>query len=90
MQIGIGYIRPMAGMTISIPDALKDWAEVRVAQGRYRDTSDYLGDLVRRDQQAEQARRRLQAAIDEGLASPETDETIEDIIAAGRDRRAAQ
>lgn len=80
----------MTGMSISIPDALKDWVKARVAQGRYRDTSEYLGDLVRRDQEAEQARRKLQAAIDEGLASPETDATIEDIIAAGRSRRAAR
>jgi len=56
-------------MNISIPDKLKSWAETRVAEGRYSSTSDYVRDLVRRDQDAEQARRRLQAAIDEGRAS---------------------
>lgn len=59
----------MAQMNISIPDKLKGWAEARVAEGRYSSTSDYVRDLVRRDQEAEEARRRLQAAIDEGRAS---------------------
>ena len=84
------YNRNMAQMNVSIPDKLKGWAEKRVAEGRYSSTSDYVRDLVRRDQEQEEARRRLQAAIDEGLASPETDATIESIIAEGRRRRAAR
>lgn len=76
----------MAQMNVSIPDKLKGWAEARVAEGRYSSTSDYVRDLVRRDQEAEEARRRLVAAIDEGLASPETHTTIDDIIARGRKR----
>jgi antitoxin ParD1/3/4 len=76
----------MAQMNISIPEKLKGWAESRVAEGRYSSTSDYVRDLVRRDQENEEKLRRLQAAIDEGLASPETDTTIEDIIARGRAR----
>lgn len=62
----------MAQMNVSIPQALKDWAEARVSEGRYSSTSDYIRDLVRRDQEAEEAKRRLQAAIDEGFASPES------------------
>jgi antitoxin ParD1/3/4 len=77
----------MAQMNISIPDKLKGWAEARVAEGRYSSTSDYMRDLVRRDQEAEEARRRLQAAIDEGRASGISERTIEDIIAAVRKRR---
>lgn len=59
----------MAQMNVSIPDGLKSWVEQRVAEGRYSSSSDYVRDLVRRDQEAEEARRRLQAAIDEGRAS---------------------
>lgn len=76
----------MAQMNISIPEKLKGWAESRVAEGRYSSTSDYVRDLVRRDQEHEEKLRRLQAAIDEGLASPITDTTVEDIIARGRVR----
>jgi len=59
----------MAQMNISIPEKLKGWAESRVAEGRYSSTSDYVRDLVRRDQENEEKLRRLQAAIEEGLAS---------------------
>lgn len=76
----------MAQMNISIPEPLKSWAESRVAEGRYSSTSDYVRDLVRRDQEAEEARRRLQAAIDEGFASGISNRTIEDIIADRRKR----
>jgi antitoxin ParD1/3/4 len=59
----------MAQMNVSIPDKLKGWAEQRVAEGRYSSTSDYIRDLVRRDQENVERARRLQAAIDEGRAS---------------------
>lgn len=74
----------MAQMNISIPDKLKSWAESRVAEGRYSSTSDYVRDLVRRDQEQEEKLRRLRAAIEDGLASGVSTRTIEDIIA---DRR---
>jgi antitoxin ParD1/3/4 len=74
----------MAQMNISIPDKLKSWVENRVADGSYASSSDYLRDLVRRDQRHEEARMRLQSEIDLGLASPESSRTIADIIAEGR------
>lgn len=83
------YTRHMAQMNISIPDQLKSWAEARVAEGRYSSTSDYVRDLVRRDQEYAEKLQRLQAAIDEGRASPSSERKIEDIIADERRRRAA-
>lgn len=77
----------MAQMNISIPDKLKSWAEARVAEGRYSSTSDYVRDLVRRDQETEEARRRLQVAIDEGRNSGISDKSVADIIAESRSRR---
>lgn len=71
-------------MNISLPDKLKSWAEARVADGRYSSTSDYVRDLMRRDQEAAEAVARLQALVDEGRASPSSDRTIEDIIAERR------
>ncbi len=80
----ISYYMCMAQMNISIPDKLKNWVENRVADGSYASSSDYMRDLVRRDQRTEEARIRLHAEIDRGLASPESDRTIADIIAEGR------
>lgn len=73
-------------MNVSLPDGLKSWAETRVAEGRYSSTSDYVRDLMRRDQEAEEKLRNLREMIEVGLASPETDATIESIIADSRAR----
>ena len=67
-------------MNVSLPDQLKGWAESRVAEGRYSSTSDYVRDLVRRDQEREEKRRVLQAAIDEGLASPIPDRLFDEVV----------
>lgn len=71
----------MAQMNISIPEQLKSWAEGRVAEGRHSSTSDYVRDLIRRDQEEEEAWRALKAAVDEGFESPETDATTDEIFA---------
>lgn len=59
----------MAQMNISITEALKSWAEARVAEGSYSSTSDYVRDLVRRDREYTEKLKALQAAIDAGRAS---------------------
>ncbi len=70
----------MAQMNISVPDKLKSWAESRVAEGRYSSTSDYVRDLLRRDQDDEAKRRLLIAEIEKGLASPISDQTVDDVF----------
>ena len=59
----------MATMNISLPDALKLWAESRTDTGMYDTTSDYVRDLIRRDQERAVAIAELQVLIDIGLAS---------------------
>ena len=41
----------MASLNIALPDQLKAWIEAQVAAGRYVNASDYVRDLVRRDQE---------------------------------------
>ena len=36
----------------SLPDGLKAWTDARVAEGRFSNPSDYVRDLIRRDQDA--------------------------------------
>ncbi len=79
----------MAQMNISVPDQLKSWAEARVAEGRYSSTSDFMRDLIRRDQDDEERRRRLMADIEEGLASPISDQTMDDVFDRVRARHQA-
>lgn len=77
----------MAQMNVSLPEKLKHWADTRVAEGRFSSTRDYIRDLMRRDQEAEEARHRLQAAIDAGRASGISGRSIDDIITEVRARR---
>lgn len=74
----------MAQMNVSLPDGLKAWADARVAQGRYSSASDYVRDLLRRDQDEAEKRARLQAEIDIGLASGTSKRSVTDIIRASR------
>ena len=76
----------MAQMNVSVPDGLKAWAEARVAEGRYSSTSDYVRDLMRRDQERAERIANLQRLIDEGRASGISDRTMQDLLAEGRKR----
>ena len=41
----------MATMNISLPDQMKEWVEAQSGSGRYSNASDYVRDLIRRDQE---------------------------------------
>jgi len=59
----------MSTMNISLPEQMKAWVEAQTLDGRYANSSDYVRDLIRRDQERQRAIAELQAAVDEGLAS---------------------
>lgn len=59
----------MATMNISLPDPMRDWVQSRIDSGQYGNNSDYIRDLIRRDQERLGKIKAMQAAIDEGLAS---------------------
>ena len=54
----------MATMNVSLPDAMKEWVEAQVETGKYGNTSDYVRDLVRRDQERAEAQQKLQQLVD--------------------------
>ena len=85
------YVIPMSQLNVSIPPALKSWIDHRVAEGRYSSASDYVRDLVRRDQESEPDDVEwVKAMLAEGMASGISDEKpgsiIENIIARRRAR----
>lgn len=59
----------MATMNISLPDPMRDWVEVQVEGGRYSNNSDYVRDLIRRDQECNDKLKALQSAITKGINS---------------------
>ena len=55
-------------LSLAIPETLTEYIDERVAAGGNGNRSEYIRELVRQDQR-EQARTRLRALIEEGLAS---------------------
>lgn len=77
----------MATMNISLPDAMKEWVEQQVATGRYANVSDYMRDVLRREQATV---GRLQGMVDEAIESGVVEmspaELFEDIKRRSRER----
>ena len=59
----------MATMNVSLPEQMKHWVESQARTGRYSNASDYVRDLIRRDQERAGEIARMQALIAEGLES---------------------
>jgi antitoxin ParD1/3/4 len=55
-------------MSFALPESLRAYIDERVQSGQYGNTSEYLRDLVRRDQD-DQAKKRLRDLITAGLES---------------------
>ena len=76
----------MATMNISLPDQMKAWVEAQTQDGRYANSSDYVRDLIRRDQIRAEKIANMQRLIDEGRASGISDRSMADIKAEARAR----
>jgi antitoxin ParD1/3/4 len=75
-------VMTMATMNISVPDPMKDWVQSQVNTGAYANTSDYVRDLIRQDQESRNKIQQLQAAITKGLESGVSDKSFDEIIKA--------
>jgi antitoxin ParD1/3/4 len=58
----------MASLNISLPAPLREWIEAQVKRGRYGNASEYVRELIRRDQER-QAQGRLEELLLEGIKS---------------------
>jgi antitoxin ParD1/3/4 len=63
--------KTMATMNVSLPALMKAWVEERSADGRYANSSDYVRDLIRKDQERAEAIAEIQALITRGIESGE-------------------
>ena len=66
------------------------WIKEQIEKGDYTNDSEYLRDLVRRDQANQQNLEELRAAIQEGLDSAISDKTLEQIWKEAEERHAKQ
>lgn len=74
----------MATMNISLPDPMKAWVEDQAKDGRYSNSSDYVRDLIRRDQIRAEKIANMQKLVDEAYASGISDRSFDEIIASAR------
>jgi len=74
----------MATMNVSLPTAMKDWVESRAETGRYSNASDYVRDLIRRDQERAGKIAAMQRLVDEAEDSGVGASSMDDILAAAR------
>jgi antitoxin ParD1/3/4 len=76
----------MPTVNVSLPDSMKDWVEAQARSGRYSNASDYVRDLIQRDQERANKLAELQRLITEGLESGVSDRSIRDVLKSARNR----
>lgn len=76
----------MATMNISVTDPMKAWVQAQIESGKYANASDYLRDLIRRDQAEKDKLQYLQQAITEGLESGVSDKSMDDLRTEAKKR----
>ncbi len=77
----------MASMNVSVPDPMRDWVQQRIETGQYASVSDYVRDLIRRDQMMTDNRQALVSALIEGEKSGISKRSIPQILAAVKAER---
>ena len=76
----------MATMNVSLPDQMKAWVESQAETGRYSNASDYVRDLIRRDQDRQAKIANMQRLVTEALESGEGDRTLDELREAALSR----
>ncbi|HNP60876.1 MAG TPA: type II toxin-antitoxin system ParD family antitoxin [Nitrospirales bacterium] len=74
----------MATMNVSVPDPMKDWVQGQIETGKYANASDYVRNLIRRDQEKIEVLRKT---LLEGERSGVSRRKVEDIMNDVKKRR---
>lgn len=73
----------MATLNVSLPDEMRRWIDEKVKTGKYANASDYIRDLVRRNQSEYDA---INLALIEGELSGSSTKSVMDILKEKRSR----
>lgn len=79
---------PVVRKTITLSDTQDAWIKRQIARGAFTNDSEYIRDLVRRDQEAETRLADLRQAIAEGLDSGVSERSLDEIWAEAEARAA--
>ena len=80
----------MATMNISLPDQMKAWVEAQTEDGRYANASDFVRDLIRKEQVKAEKIAVLQEMVRVGVESGVGAMSMEDLREAGIAKARAQ
>lgn len=64
-------------MNISLPDAMKRFVEIQVGTGEFANVSDYVRDLIRRD---EREHELVLAALRHGEESGRSEQSLDELM----------
>ncbi len=76
--------------TITVTDKQDDWIKAQVEAGDFTNDSEYVRDLIRRDQEQKTKFEALKAAIQDGIESGTSDKTLHEIWQEAEARHAAK
>ena len=72
--------------TITLSDTQDAWIKSQIARGGFTNDSEYIRDLLRRDQEEQTKLSDLREAIAERLDSGVSDRSLDEIWAGGEER----
>lgn len=76
----------MSTMNVSLPQPMKQWVEEQAQSGRYSNASDYVRDLIRRDQDRAAKIAHMQGLVTEGLNSGAGSRTMDELLEDARNQ----
>lgn len=77
----------MGTMNISLPDSLKDYVDEQVGESGYSTSSEYVRELIRKDQDRKRLRAILLQGAQSGLVAPADSSYFESLRARARAAR---
>jgi antitoxin ParD1/3/4 len=78
---------PTTRKTITVTDQQDNWIKARIAAGEFTNDSEYIRDLIRRDQERQSKIEAIRMALIEGEESGISDRTPEEIMEAVIERK---
>lgn len=76
----------MATMNVSLPDPMKNWVETQAKSGKYSNSSDYVRDLIRRDQARAEKVAYMQGLVSDAIQGGVSECSSEDIRSRVKNR----
>ncbi|MEY3123348.1 ribbon-helix-helix domain-containing protein [Nitrosomonas mobilis] len=70
----------MTKQSVNFTSPNDDWLNAKVASKEYSNKTDVINDLIRREREREEKFQTLKAAIEEGLASGISENSVPDIM----------